>query len=104
MGGEVVGRKGDERNGVGRCLVEGDEQEKFEEREGRLWGAHRGKLREWCLCIGTRNSRTLRIFFSDFLETVDISLPYKAVSGEVGIKAQIVLLCFSCNRAVLPSV
>lgn len=64
-------------------------------------GSPERKVKRMVLVMGTRNSR---IFFSDFLETVDISLPYKAVSGEVGIKAQIVLLCFSCNRAVLPSV
>ena len=33
---KVVGRKGGESSGVGRCLVERDEQEKFEERERRL--------------------------------------------------------------------
>lgn len=51
--------------------------------------------------MGTRNSK---IFFSDSPPTVGISLPFEGVMGEVGIKAQTVLLCFSCHRAVLPSV
>lgn len=47
--------------------------------------------------------------FKDFLlgfsrNCVGISLPFEAVSGEVKIKVQIVLLCFSCNWAILPSV
>lgn len=46
--------------------------------------------------------------FKDFLRfsrnCVGISLPFEAVTGEVEIKAQIVLLCFSCNWAILPSV
>lgn len=51
--------------------------------------------------MGTGNSK---IFFSDSPSAVGISLPFEDVSGEVGIKAQTVLLCFSCNWAVLPSV
>lgn len=40
--GEGCWEKGGESSGVGRCLVERDGQEKFEERERRLWGAQRG--------------------------------------------------------------
>lgn len=39
---KVVRRKQGESNGVGRCSVVGDKQEKFEERERRLLGAQRG--------------------------------------------------------------
>lgn len=39
------------------------------------------------MCMGNRNSK---IFFFDFLETVGMSLPFRAMSGEVRIKAQIV--------------
>ena len=39
------------------------------------------------MCMGNRNSKS---FFFDFLETVGISLSFRAMSGEVKIKAQIV--------------
>lgn len=88
---KVVGRKGRERNGAGRCLVEEGEQ-KFEERKvKRVVLVHKHQEFKGFLLRFSRNC-------------VGISLPFKAVSGEVKIKVQIVLLCFSCNWAILPSV
>lgn len=83
---KVVGRKQGESNGVGRCSVVGGKQEKFEEREKEAVGSPERMMKN-IMCMGNRNSKS---FFFDFLETAGISLPFRAMSGEVKIKAQIV--------------
>lgn len=70
---------------MGRCSVVGDKQEKFEERERGYWEPR--KDNEECNVHGKQNSK---IFFFDFLEMAGMSLPFRAMSGEVKIKAQIV--------------
>lgn len=74
----------------GRCLVEGEQ--KFEERKAkRVVLAYEHPKFKGFLLRFSRNR-------------VGISLPFKAVSGEVKIKVQSVLLCLSCNWALLLSV